>query len=450
MSQTPGLRNFLLIWFGQLVSGVGSRLTAFALGVWVLQTTGSTTRFAMVFVAMAVPSLLISPIAGALVDRWDRRRTMIVCEAISAGTMLALAGLLASGHLAMWHVYCAVGITALSNAFLQPAYAASIPLLASPDQLTRVNGLVQTGFAIAQVGGPLLAGILVSSISLQGVLIVDALTFLTGLLALVWARIPRPRRTVDDGEQGLWHEAATGFAYVRERRGLFGLLVVFGLSNFMFGIASIAITPLILSLADPALLGMQMAIGGVGLLIGGLAMSTWGGPSRRVVGMLGFSMLAGVFLAAHGLRPSFALVVVAGFLFFLSVPIINASNATLWQSKVPADLQGRCFAIQRVLSESAMPVAFCLAGPLAEHVFEPLMAVDGPLAGSVGLLIGTGPGRGLGLMFIVLGLAMVAIAAVAWSVRSIRNVEDELPDAPVAAEPAAPAAPVGDEIKCVA
>ena len=277
-----------------------------------------------------------------------------------------------------------------------------------------------------------------------------ALVVVTGLLALVWARIPRPKRTVDDGEQGLWHEAATGFAYVRERRGLFGLLVVFGLSNFMFGIASIAITPLILSLADPALLGMQMAIGGVGLLIGGLAMSTWGGPSRRVVGMLGFSMLAGVFLAAHGLRPSFALVVVAGFLFFLSVPIINASNATLWQSKVPADLQGRCFAIQRVLSESAMPVAFCLAGPLAEHVFEPLMAADGPLAGSIGLLIGTGPGRGLGLMFIVLGLAMVAIAAVAWSVRSIRNVEDELPDAPVAAEPVAPAAPVGEEIKCVA
>jgi MFS family permease len=434
MNPWAGLRNFLLIWFGQLVSGVGSRLTAFALGVWVLQTTGSTTRFAMVFVAMAVPSLLISPIAGALVDRWDRRRTMIACEAISATTMLAMAGLLASGHLAMWHIYVGVGITALANAFLQPAYAASIPLLATSDQLTRVNGLVQTGFAIAQVGGPLLAGILVSTISMQGVLIVDALTFLTGLLALVWARIPRPQRSSDDEERGLWHEAATGFAYVRDRRGLFGLLIVFGLSNFMFGIASIAITPLILSLADPALLGMQMAIGGVGLLIGGVAMTTWGGPRRRVVGVLGFSMLAGLFLAAHGLRPSFALVVVAGFLFFLSVPIINASNATLWQSKVPADLQGRCFAIQRVLAEAAMPLAFCLAGPLAEHVFEPLMAVDGPLAGSIGLLIGTGPGRGLSLMFIVLGLSMVAIAAVAWSVRSIREVEEQLPDAPVAVE----------------
>lgn len=434
MNPWAGLRNFLLIWFGQLVSGVGSRLTAFALGVWVLQSTGSTTRFAMVFVAMAVPSLLISPIAGALVDRWDRRRTMIVCEAISAATMLAMAGLLASGHLAMWHIYVGVGITALANAFLQPAYAASIPLLATSDQLTRVNGLVQTGFAIAQVGGPLLAGILVSTISMQGVLIVDALTFVTGLLALVWARIPRPQRTLEDDQRGLWHEAATGFAYVRDRRGLFGLLIVFGLSNFMFGIASIAITPLILSLADPALLGMQMAIGGVGLLIGGVAMTTWGGPRRRVVGVLGFSMLAGVFLAAHGLRPSFALVVVAGFLFFLSVPIINASNATLWQSKVPADLQGRCFAIQRVLAEAAMPLAFCLAGPLAEHVFEPLMAVDGALAGSIGLLIGTGPGRGLSLMFIVLGLSMVAIAAVAWSVRSIREVEQQLPDAPVAVE----------------
>ncbi|ALN55905.1 transporter, major facilitator family [Lysobacter enzymogenes] len=453
MSRWSGLRDFLLIWFGQLVSGVGSRLTTFALGVWVLQTTGSTTRFALVFVSMAVPALLISPFAGALVDRWDRRRTMIVCEAISAATMLALAGLLASGHLAMWHIYAGVGAVALSNAFLQPAYAASIPLLASADQLTRVNGLVQTGFAVAQVGGPLLAGVLVSTISLQGVLVVDALTFVIGLLALCLAKVPRLARDPQAPQQGLWQEASTGFAYVRERRGLMGLLIVFGLSNFMFGIASIAITPLILSVADPALLGVQMAIGGSGLLFGGLLMSTWGGPRRRVVGVLGFSMLAGLFLAAHGLRPSFPLLVVAGFAFFLSVPVINACNATLWQSKVPAELQGRCFAIQRVLAESAMPLAFCLAGPLAEHVFEPLMAADGALAGSLGLLIGVGPGRGLGLMFLVLGAAMMTIAAVAWSRRAIREVENDLPDALAApavahADSEAPAGAAQGDARC--
>lgn len=432
MNRYAGLRDFLLIWVGQLVSGVGSRLTSFALGIWVYQTTGSTTRFALIFVAMAVPALLISPIAGALVDRWDRRRTMIVCDAVSALTMFALALLYATDTLALWHVYAGVGISAMANAFLQPAYAASIPLLASQEQLTRVNGLVQTGFAIAQVGGPLLAGVLVSTISMQGVLIVDALTFVIGVVALLFARVPRPARS-EGAEQGLWQEAATGFRYVRDRGGLLGLLLVFGATNFLFGIASIAITPLVLSFADAALLGVQMAVGGCGLLLGGLAMSTWGGPRRRIHGVLGFSLAAGVLLAVHGLAPSFALVLVAGFGFFLTLPVLNASNAALWQSKVPADLQGRCFAIQRVLSEAAMPLGYCLAGPLAERVFEPLMAPGGALAGSVGAWIGVGPGRGLGLMFIVLGVLMTLVAASAYAVRAIRRIEDEIPDAPILA-----------------
>lgn len=433
MSRLTGLRDFLLIWFGQLVSGVGSRLTSFALGIWVLQTTGSTTRFALIFVAMAVPALLISPIAGALVDRWDRRKTMIACEALSALTMLVLVALFATHGLQLWHVYVAVAVSALANAFLQPAYAASVPLLASGDQLTRVNGLVQTGIAVGQVGGPLLAGVLVSSISMQGVLMVDALTFLFGVVALLAARVPRPPRAVDEGEPDLWKEAAAGFRYVRDRPGLLGLLTVFGLTNFLFGIASIAITPLILSFATVEKVGVQMAIGGVGLLLGGIAMTTWGGPRRLIDGVLGFSLLAGVFLALHGLAPSFGLVVVAGFAFFATLPIINSANASLWQIKVPAQLQGRCFAIQRVLSEAAMPLGFCLAGPLAERFFEPLLAPGGALVGSVGALIGTGPGRGIGLMFVVLGALMVVVAGSAYAVSAIRRIEDSPAEAPMPA-----------------
>lgn len=427
-----GLRDFLLIWTGQLISGVGSRLSAFALGIWVLQTTGSTTRFALIFVSMAVPALLVSPIAGALVDRWDRRITMMICDATSGITMVILALLLGSDHLQLWQIYIGVGVSSLANAFHQPAYFASIPLLSTREQLVRVNGLVQTAFAISQVAGPLLAGVLVSLISMHGVLVVDAVSFAVGVLALSAAKVPRPAKTVTEDDSSLWREAATGWHYVRSRKGLLGLLTVFGLSNFLFGIASITITPLVLSFSDPALLGLQMSIGGIGLLLGGLVMTTWGGPKRRINGVLAFSLVAGLCLALHGLWPSFALVAAAGFVFFMTLPVIAASNDSLWQTKVPADLQGRCFAIQRVLSESAMPIGYCLAGPLAEKVFEPLLIKGGLLAGSVGAVIGTGPGRGMGLMFIVLGVLMTMIALIAYGVPAIRRVED-LPDAQVAA-----------------
>ncbi len=430
-AKRPGLRDFLLIWFGQLVSGVGSRLTSFALGVWVYETTGSTTKFALVFVAMAVPVVLISPFAGALVDRWDRRRTMIVCELVSAGTIAALALSVATGHLSMWQIYVGVGLTAIANCFLQPAYAASVPLLADRDRLVRLNGLIQTGQGFALVGGPALAGILMQFFGLDSVLWVDAATFVIGAVCLVVARIPRPPR-VDEGPQDLVREARDGWRYIAERPGLLGLLSLSAASSFVFAIASIAITPLVLIVAndDKSLLGLQMSLSCSGLLVGGLLIALWGGPRQKIHSVLGFSIFSGLMIALHGAAPSLTLLIVAGFLMFLSIPPAQSANYALWQTKVPSHLLGRCMAMLRMTGEATLPLGYLLAGPLAEYVFEPAMMPGGALASSVGAVIGVGEGRGLGLMFIVLGLAMSAIAAMGYAMRSVRRIDSALPDAP--------------------
>lgn len=426
LARFAGMRDFFLIWFGQLISGIGSRLSTFALGIWVLQQTGSATKFAMIFVAMAVPALAISPFAGALVDRWDRRKTMIACGLISALSMAVMALLLAHNQLALWHIYLGVGVTAVANAFHMPAYSASIPLLVNREQLANVNGLVQTGQAVAKIAGPLLAGVLVISIELYGVLIVDGISFLAAALALFLAKVPNP--AAGKARESMWASAATGWRYVREREGLFGLMLVFGGTNFLYGIASVAITPLVLAFANPAELGVQYAVGGAGLLLGGLLMTATGGVKQKIHGLLGCSMLAGLALAGHGIWASFIPVCLAAFLFFLVLPLINASNDSLWQTKVPPHLQGRCFAIQRVLTESALPIGFALAGPLAEYVFEPLLMPGGALASSVGSIIGVGKGRGVGLMFICIGLLVTTITACGYLIKSIREV-DQLPDA---------------------
>lgn len=432
----PGLRNFLLLWFGQLISGVGSRLTTFALGLWVYQTTGSTTRFALVFVAMAIPAFLLLPFAGALVDRWDRRRTMVVCECVSVAVIGTMALLVAIGQLQLWYVYLGVGLTAIANTFLQPAYAASVPLLAKREQLTRVNGLIQTGQGLALVGGPVLAGILMSMMGIIGVLVVDALTFLVGAVCIALARIPRPARD-PEAEDNLLREAHEGWRYVAERPGLLGLLGISAAGSFLFAIASIAITPLVLIVVnqDERLLGLQMSLACSGLLVGGLLITIWGGPKRKIDGLLGFSLLSGLAIAAHGLAPSFTLLVIAGFLMFLSIPPAQSASYALWQTKVPSHLLGRCMAILRMTGEAALPLGYLLAGPLAEYVFEPMLMPGGRLADTVGTLIGVGEGRGLGMMFIVLGGLMAAVAAIGYGIRSIRQVERDLPDAeaPVAA-----------------
>ncbi len=426
------LRDFLQIWFGQLVSGVGSQLTSFALGLWVYQTTGSITRFAMVFVSMAVPTLLLLPFAGALVDRWDRRRTMIVCESVSAIVIGSMALQAAIGQLSMWHIYVGVGMTAMSNALLQTAYAASVPLLADRERLTRVNGLIQTGQGLALVGGPALAGILVSVMGIPGVLAVDAFTFVVGAVCVASARIPRPQRD-ETAKSDLLGEAHEGWRYVAERPGLLGLLGLSAIGSFLYAIASITITPLVLITAhqDERMLGLQMSLGCSGLLVGGLLITLWGGPRHKIHGLLGFSILSGLAIAIHGLAPSLTLLIVAGFLMFLTIPPAQSASMALWQTKVPSHLLGRTMAILRMTSEATLPIGFLLAGPLAEFVFEPLMMPGGALADTVGSVIGSGPGRGIALLFIVLGVLMMVVAAAGYGIRSIRRIEDEIPDAPL-------------------
>lgn len=424
-------RSFVLLWIGQMLSGIGSRVSSFALGLWVLHTTGSTTQFAITFIVTALPAMFFAPLAGALVDRWDRRRILMACDALSAALMGSLVLLLSSGHLAVWHVYVVAGLASLLDSFRTPAFLASVPLLVKADQLPRANGLVHSGEAAASIVGPLLAGFLVAKVDFRGVLLIDAFTYVVGLLTL--SLIAIPRAVVAGEQQSPWREALTGWRYVRDRPGLFGLLKLYGFNHFVFAVASVLIAPLLLSFTTAEWVGVQYAVSGVGLLLGGVAMALTGGPKKRIDGVLVFSMLGGVLLAAHGVYPAFALVLVCGFVLFIMLPVIDASNNSLWQSKVPAQLQGRCFAVQEMVLNASMAIGYCLAGPLSDYVFEPALREGGWLAGSVGSAIGVGPGRGIGLMFMLIGLSMSLVALRAYFVPAIRRI-DELEDA-VAPEP---------------
>ncbi|QWP77561.1 MFS transporter [Lysobacter sp. K5869] len=424
MSRLALSRSFVLLWIGQMLSGIGSRLSSFALGLWVLRTTGSTTQFAITFIVTALPAIFAAPLAGALVDRWDRRRILMTCEVLSALLMGSLVLLLSLGHLAVWHVYAVAAMTSLLDSFRNPAFLASVPRLVAPDQLPRANGLVHSGEAAASIAGPLLAGFLVATLDFRGVLLIDASTFVIGLITLSLIAIPRAEPAPDEERQSPWREAQIGWRYVRDQPGLLGLLKVYGYNHFVFAVASVLIAPLLLSFTTAQWVGVQYATSGAGLLLGGLAMTLTGGLKKRIDGVLVFSMIGGVFLAAHGVYPAFALVVVCGFVLFTMLPAIDASNNSLWQSKVPAQLQGRCFAIQELVLNAAMAVGYCLAGPLSDYVFEPALREGGWLAGSVGWVIGVGPGRGIGLMFVLIGLSMSLYALRAYLVPAIRRIDE--------------------------
>jgi DHA3 family macrolide efflux protein-like MFS transporter len=430
-ARTHCMLVFLTVWFGQLVSLIGSGLTGFGLGVWVYQRTGSVTLFALIALCTTLPGIALSPLAGALVDRWDRRLVMMVSDSVAGLNTLLIALLLLCDRLELGHIYLAMAINSVCSTFQWPAYAATVTLLVPKQHLGRANGMLQLGQAAGWIFAPALAGFLVTWLHIHGVLLIDAATFLFALITLLMVQFPRPESTAGSmvGQGSLVQEAAYGWRYIIGRPGLFGQLLLFMVVNFLLGTVSVLATPLVLGFASPEILGTVLSIGGSGMLVGSVLMSLWGGPRPRIHGVLGFTLLIGLAMMLAGLRPSPGLFALAAFLFFFSLPIVNGSSLAIWQTKVDPGLQGRVFAVRNMIASSSLPLAYLAAGPLADHVFEPLLASGGLLASSLGRLIGVGPGRGIGLLFMAMGSTTVLVTIVGYLHPRLRLVEQEIPDA---------------------
>ena len=427
---TKNMRTFFVIWSGQLVSTIGSGLTGFALGVWIYQETGSVTLFAMNMLAFAIPNLLVSPFAGAMVDRYDRRWVMILSDTGAGLATLSIAILYMTGNLQVWNIILATAFNSAFSTFQWPAYSAVTTLLVPKDQLGRAGGMVQIGEAMSQLLAPAAAGALFVTVGLGGVIVIDFVTYFFAVLTLLVVRVPSPERSEagKEGQGSIWKEALYGWTYISARAGLLGLLLVFAAFNFVSGLMMPLIMPMILDMTSVAMLGYLVSIVGVGMLAGTLVMSAWGGPKRRIHGVLGFLMLSGFFTSMLGISPLIPVMAVAGFFLMFTMPIINGSSQAIWQSKVDPDVQGRVFSVRRMIAWSMTPLAYIVAGPLADRVFKPLLMEGGALADSIGLLIGVGPGRGTGLMFMVVGALSIVVAALGYLNPHVRNVEDELPD----------------------
>lgn len=434
MVPESGFRTFVVLWAGQFVSLVGTFLSSFALGVYVYQVTGSVTMLGFVYALSFLPMILVSPVAGTLVDRWGNRTALLVSNAGAMLVALALALLFLTGGFQVWHVLVAVSLSSVLSALQLPAFESSVPLLVPKRHIGRANGMRMVATAASQVVAPVIAGALLLAIGIQGVILMDCLSFGFALVTLLFVRIPRPAHDdagADAGSDG-GTAASGGFAeawhYTRARPGLLALMVFLGAISFFIGFVDVLITPLVLRFASSGALGTVMSIGGVGMVASGIVMSVWGGPRRRVRGVLGFSLLLAAAIVLGSLRPNIALVAAAAFVFLGCTSIILGSSQSVWQTKVEPRLMGRVIALKNMIGLAPQLVAYATAGVVADQVFEPLVGRDEVRSPVLATLVGQGPGRGVATLMMLMGLLIAVTVVVAYAYPRLRHVEDELPD----------------------
>lgn len=423
------MRTYFTIWLGEVATTVGSALTSFALGLWIYEQTGSVSFFTLNLLAYAVPELVLTPFAGVIADRWQRKWIMVMGDAGVALVTLVIFFLVLSDNLQIGYIYILTAASSAIGALQWPAYVAAIPLIVPKEQLGRASALSQAGDALSEMLAPMIAGSLyvMSAIGLRGILLIDFATFAFSTTILLLVRIPDHHRAEEQTDQPrtIWQDIVFGWQYITRNRGLLSLMIYYALINFLGEFIYPLAQPLLFETATPEKAGQAMSIMGTGMLIGIAIMGIWGGPQRRIRGILLPTMVAGLSVALAGLRPSLTLITLGGFGYFVFLPIIEGSDRALWQTKVAGNVQGRVFAMQSMIATSISPIALILVGPLADHIFEPAMQEHGLLAGSVGLLIGVGPGRGLGLFIVILGLLSVVLSAIAYANPRIRLLEDE-------------------------
>ncbi len=427
-----GFRGFTLIWVGQLISLLGTGTTRFALTIWAYQETQSATALAMVALFAFAPSIVFNPVAGALVDRWNRKLVLMLSD-LGAGTAtIFLLIMYSSGGLRLWHLFVAGAIASLFESFQFPAFSAATTLMLDKKEYGRASGMLTTAESASQIVAPLLGGFLLTTFGLGDIMALDIISFVWALFAIALVAIPQPPpHSAEEDAGNFWDDILFGFRYIFARPSLLGMQTAFSTFNLLGSFTYILLAPFILARTDnnEMILGVVQSAGGIGALVGGILMSVWGGPKRLAHGVfLGMAFSALLGTVPLGTGQNGAVWAIATFTAFLTIPVMNGSNQAIWQRKVPAQLQGRVFAVRRFLAQISYPVALVAAGPLADRLFEPALQPNGRLTPIFGWLVGTGNGAGMGLILVISGILTAVAALACYAFPTVRDIEEILPD----------------------
>jgi MFS transporter, DHA3 family, macrolide efflux protein len=424
------LRPYIVVLIGQLCSLLGSQMTSFGLAIWVYQKYGSVTSLALVSVAAMLPVVLLGPVVGIYLDRLNRKKLLLAGNIGPAFSILAMAILFWLDRLEVWHIVVLAVLSSSFAAVLQPGFAASTTMMVPVAQLSRANGMRSLGFGIVTLLYPALAGALLGLIELKGVFIVDLISFAVGIISLACVEIPQPKKRADSEHASgrFFAEMQLALRYLRENYSLLLLMFFYALVVFIISTMQVCFTPLVLSFTDASTLGVILSVGGCGVILGGIVTLRWNGPERKILATFATGFAIAIVSIFAPILPNPITMAIGAFIIMALFPIVNTSSMYIWQRKVPPDLQGRVFGISAFLVGGMTPLAYLIAGPLADQVFKPLLKEGGSLVDLLGPYYGVGEGRGVALMMSCFGFLCLFILLLGWLNPRIRHIDTELPD----------------------
>lgn len=435
MTKKYGFRIFLILVFSQVISLVGSGLSDFALSFYVLKDVveggAGLLAFSMIYFFVYFPGMVTSLFTGTIIDNHNKKTILIISNLIAAIATIFTLCMVLLGSLEIWHIYLAASIKSIAAAFQIPAFQSCITLLVKEEDYGKAYGYAQMGESLHRVVSPIIAGSLFSIISIQGILIIDLLCFIIGVIPILFMNISQTIKKNVKSHATFWKDTIEGYRFFIKDKGLVNLLVYFVISNFLLGFVQVWVQPLVYSLIDlqqlsidrAQALGIVMTAGGVGMMIGSIVMGMSGGPENKVKGILIFNFLGGAVLLAAAFTNSLTVFAIGAFVYFLTIPFVQGCNMSIWQKRVPDEYQGRVFSLRRSTVLAVLPLSFVLAGIIGDWI-EPIFQNEGSLT-NISKFVGIGIGEGYIFLFSIIGLLSIIVSLFGFFNRGLRKLEQE-------------------------
>jgi len=423
-----GFKGFVLMSIGQFISMVGSAMTQFGLSIWIWKTTGNATPFSIITTLFFIPNLIFSPLAGALIDRWPIKRSLILPD-LSAGIITVLTLILyLMNKLNLPFLYIASFVSGTFNAFQWLAYSVTISVMLKKEEYGKANGL----FSMAENGpiiiAPIVAGIFLPLINLSGVMLIDIITFIFAIGTVLYVYIPKIEREMNQEKINIFKDSFFGFKYIFKSKHLLALLTVFLLINFFGSFINPLFSPLVLSKTNNSsiALGIVQTSFGIGGVIGGFIMTIWGGTKKKIISLLGGILLSGISIFIFGLSRNLFFLSIFGFISQLMIVIANSSSQAIWQSKVPPQIQGRVFSARRVIAQLVGTIPMISSGPIVDNILSKYFNKSTNFLS----LFGYGKEGAMSFMASFAGLTSIIIALFSFFNKLVMNVEDFVEENP--------------------
>lgn len=402
------MKKFLMIWAGELISSIGSGMTAFALSLYVYEKTGSVSFVSLITLLAYMPTILLSPFGGILADRYDRRLLMILGDFCSGLGVLLILWQLQMGNESVWPILAGVTISAVFVALLEPSYRATITDLLTEEEYAQASGMVQLAGNARYLISPALAGMLLAWTDIRLILLIDIGTFLVTVstVAVVRKTIQKP---VPKEHQGMGQELRAGLEVITGQKTVLSVVILMAGICFFIGFVQTLTGPMVLAVSDAKTVGFLESACAVGMVVGSIWIGIKGIQGKPVKVLCAAGILCGIFMALAGAGTSLIWTGAGIFLFFLCLPFMNTCADVLVRTGIPNELQGRAWGMISLLTQAGTALAYVSCGVLADYIFEPMFQENGLLFHSIGKLIGTGEGRGIGFMLILAGIGMAVV-----------------------------------------